>query len=102
MQHHAGDLDAFYRARLLPAIGLISQNWMAQGCQMDAELVGPACAWVQQAHGRAQLPSDGSTLYSVTDSFGRAVWRRTFFRFLPVTANRQLDQTHVLFSARLK
>jgi len=46
MQHHAGDLDAFYRADLLPAIGLISQNWMAQGCQMDAELVSPACAWV--------------------------------------------------------
>ena len=51
MQHHAGDLDALYRADLLPAVGLISQNRMAQRCQMDAELVSPACAWVQQHMG---------------------------------------------------
>ena len=51
MQHHARDLDIFYHADFLPAIGLISQNRMAQGCQMDTELMRPACAWVQQDMG---------------------------------------------------
>jgi hypothetical protein len=51
MQHHAGNFDVLYRADLLSAIGLISQNWMAQGCQMDAELVRPACTWAEQHMG---------------------------------------------------
>ena len=46
MQHHARDLDILYHADFLSAVGLISKNRMAQGCQMDTELMRPACTWV--------------------------------------------------------
>lgn len=51
MQHHARDLDILYHADFLSAVGLISQNRMAQGCQMDTELMRPACTWVQENMG---------------------------------------------------
>src|SRR2546426_4464815 len=96
MQHHAGDLDAFYRTDFPPSIGLISQYWMAQGCQMDTELVSPACAWVQEHMG-------GQFAEAMVDLVFRHgfLWSRRvggeLFPFLPVTANRQLDQPMSFF-----
>ena len=90
MQHHAGNLDALYRADLLPAVGLISQNWMAQGCQMDAELVSPACARVQQHMGGQFAEAMVDFIFRHGFLGSRRVGRE-LFPFLPVTANRQFN-----------
>jgi hypothetical protein len=96
MQHHAGDLHAFHFADFPPSIGLISQYWMAQGCQMDAELVSPACAWVQEHMGGHFAEAMVDLVFRHGFLWSRRVGRE-LFPFLPVTANRQLDQPMSFF-----
>jgi hypothetical protein len=90
MQHHTGDLEAFYRADLLPSVGLISQNRMAQRCQMDAELVSPACAWVQEYMGGQFAKAMVDLIFRHGFFWSRRMGRE-LFPFLFITANCQLD-----------
>src|ERR1043165_1481110 len=96
MQHHTGDLDAFYRTDLLSAIGLISQNWMTQRRQMDAKLVSPACARVQQHMGGQFAKAMFDLIFRYGFFWSRRVSRK-FFPFFPVTANCQLDHPMSFF-----
>src|SRR5215510_9358203 len=96
MQHHTGDLDAFYLADFLPTIGLISQNWIAQRCQMDAELVSSACSRIQQHMGGQFAKAMVDLIFRYGFFWSRCVSGK-LFPFLLVTTNCQLDHPMSFF-----
>ena len=68
---------------------------------MDAKLVRPACTRVQQ-HMGGQFAEAMVDLVFRHGLLGSRRMGREFFPFLPITADRQLDQPMSPFSARLR